>query len=197
MSKFNLIFPMAGESSRFNYQFKPFLQISDQTFIELAYLHFKKHENKIHRLYFIITKEQYDTININEKLTSLFWYFQLIILPEKTLGPYLTIQAALKTTEIDTNLPCFICDCDHSINIDPMIRFIQENDNFDILIPVWDITTENSSDWGIVYLNEKNKVVDFSEKKIIHKDYIHKGIIGCYYFQNLEYFLSYNYYNIS
>ena len=197
MSKFNLIFPMAGESSRFNYQFKPFLQISDQTFIELAYLHFKKHENKIHRLYFIITKEQYDTININEKLSSLFCYFQLIVLPEKTSGPYLTIQAALQTNKIDTNLPCFICDCDHSINIDPMISFINENDNFDIVIPVWDITTENSSDWGIVYLNEKNKVVDFSEKKIIHKDYIHKGIIGCYYFQNLKYFLSYDYNNIS
>ena len=30
---FNVIFPMAGESKRFNYQFKPFLQISDLTFI--------------------------------------------------------------------------------------------------------------------------------------------------------------------
>ena len=197
MSKFNLIFPMAGESRRFNYQFKPFLQISDQTFIELAYHRFKKYEKKIHRLYFIITKEQDDKINIKEKLDSLFIYFHLIVLPEKTSGPYLTIQAALQTNEINTNLPCFICDCDHSINIDPMISFINENDNFDILIPVWDITNENSSDWGIVYLNEKDKVVDFSEKKIIHKDSIYKGIIGCYYFKNLEYFLSYDYNNIS
>ena len=83
MSKFNLIFPMAGESRRFNYQFKPFLQISDQTFIELAYHRFKKYEKKIHRLYFIITKEQDDKINIKEKLDSLFIYFHLIVLHEK------------------------------------------------------------------------------------------------------------------
>ena len=38
---FNIIFPMAGESSRFDYEFKPFLQISDETFIELAYKYFK------------------------------------------------------------------------------------------------------------------------------------------------------------
>ena len=50
MTLFNVIFPMAGESKRFNYKFKPFLQISDETFIELAYLHFKKHEDKINQL---------------------------------------------------------------------------------------------------------------------------------------------------
>lgn len=198
MLKFNLIFPMAGESRRFNYQFKPFLQISDQTFIELAYHYFKKHETKIHRLYFIITKEQNDNLKIKEKLSSLFYYFDLIVLPEKTTGPYLTIQEALKKNIISIDLPCFICDCDHSINIDPMINFIQHcSGDFDILLPVWDITNENSSDWGVVYFDENDKVIDFSEKKIIHKDYIYKGIIGCYYFKNLEYFQKYNFNNLS
>ena len=43
MEKLNIIFPMCGESSRFNYKFKPFLQISDLTFIELAFKYFKKY----------------------------------------------------------------------------------------------------------------------------------------------------------
>ncbi len=29
MKKLNIIFPMCGKSSRFNYKFKPFIQISD------------------------------------------------------------------------------------------------------------------------------------------------------------------------
>ena len=64
--KFNIIFPMAGESKRFNYQFKPFLQISDETFIELAYKYFKNYQNQIHNLYFIITKEQQQKFNIKK-----------------------------------------------------------------------------------------------------------------------------------
>ena len=197
MSYFNVIFPMAGESSRFNYNFKPFLQISDTTFIELAYLHFKKYESRIHKVYFVITESQEKQFNVNHKLKNLFHTFELIILNQKTSGPYLTIQSAIKSSHIDKNIPCFICDCDHSINIEPMIHFIDNHNEYTIIIPVWDITNENSSDWGIVYLNEKNEVIDFSEKKIIHKDYIHKGIIGCYYFKNLNYFTQHHCNNIS
>lgn len=55
MKKLNIIFPMSGESSRFNYKFKPFLQISDLTFIELAFKYFKKYINSIKRVYFVVT----------------------------------------------------------------------------------------------------------------------------------------------
>ena len=61
--KFNIIFPMAGESSRFNYNFKPFLQISDSTFLELAFKYFKFYLNNINIIYFVVTKKQYDNNN--------------------------------------------------------------------------------------------------------------------------------------
>ena len=32
--KLNIIIPMAGESSRFNYKFKPFMLLDNKTFIE-------------------------------------------------------------------------------------------------------------------------------------------------------------------
>ena len=81
---FNVIFPMAGESKRFNYQFKPFLQISDLTFIELAYKYFKDYEEKINHLYFIITKQQEEEYKIKNRLSQLFTNFSVIIIPEKT-----------------------------------------------------------------------------------------------------------------
>ena len=69
--KFNIIFPMAGESSRFDYEFKPFLQISDETFIELAYKYFKNYEDRINQLYFIITQEQENNLNVKNTLNDM------------------------------------------------------------------------------------------------------------------------------
>ena len=36
MNHINVIFPLAGDGSRFNYDFKPFIFATDKTFIELA-----------------------------------------------------------------------------------------------------------------------------------------------------------------
>ena len=199
MSQFNIIFPMGGESKRFNYEFKPFIQISDETFIELAYKYFKRYENRICKIYFIITKQQGEKFNINDKLSKLFQNYQLIIIPEKTSGPFMTIKNSL--SQINTNIPAFICDCDHSIDIKPMIDLLDNNDNFSIIIPYWDIKNENIEDWGIMYL-EDNNIINFSEKKLVgeyltndNSKYV--GIIGCYYFKDLSFFKNYEYSNIT
>mgnify|MGYP003125675168 CR=1 FL=1 len=42
MNNINLIFPVAGEGSRFGGVFKPFLKIGDKHFIEVTYEPFKK-----------------------------------------------------------------------------------------------------------------------------------------------------------
>ena len=39
--KMNIVIPMAGESSRFNYNFKPFLQLDNRVFIERVLDSFK------------------------------------------------------------------------------------------------------------------------------------------------------------
>ena len=197
--KFNIIFPMAGESSRFDYEFKPFLQISDETFIELAYKYFKNYEDRINQLYFIITQEQENNLNVKNTLNKLFENFTLIILPKKTKGPFMTIHQAIKYSKIDQTIPSFICDCDHSIDISPMIDFIEKSTSFEILIPYWDIKKkeERYQDWGIIYKNDKHQIIDFSEKSIVHNDLNYYGIIGCYYFKNLSYFNEPNHTNIS
>ena len=51
--KLNVVFPMAGEGSRFGYTFKPFISVGDLTFIERAISPFLKHEDKINKFYFI------------------------------------------------------------------------------------------------------------------------------------------------
>lgn len=198
MNKFNVIFPMAGEGSRFNYQFKPFLNISDQTFIELAYKYFKMYDTQINNLIFIITKKQAENkiYNIEYRLKEIFGNdIKLIIIKEKTKGPYQTIKNALGIIKIEG--PSFICDCDHSINISPIINQLSNLKNYDVILSTWNISEENINSWSKVYYNEKNEIVGFSEKELLDIGKKYYGIIGCTYIKDLSFFNNENYINIS
>ena len=103
----------------------------------------------------------------------------------------MTIKSAINHSKLDINIPSFICDCDHSINIKPIVNYINQNDDYKIVIACWDIrkNDENYQDWGIIYKNNENQIIDFSEKVLLgndHNNYF--GIIGCYFFKNLYYF---------
>ena len=52
MSKVTVIFPMAGDGSRFGRKFKPFLSITEKTFIESAVFPFRAHLEKIKEFVF-------------------------------------------------------------------------------------------------------------------------------------------------
>ena len=181
MKKLNIIFPMGGESSRFNYKFKPFLQISDLTFIELAFKYFKEHINLIDKVYFIVTEEKNVNNNVEQKLKHYFKEvnYELIILKQQTDSHYETIKKGI----IEKNImgETIICDCDHSIDIDPMIFFLNNNDT-DILVPYWNLNQCNNS-WDKIIVNEENNTIIKFDDKLSKSKY---GIIGCIYFKNVE-----------
>ena len=67
--KYNLIFPIAGEGSRFGYTFKPFLEVDNKgNFIELAFSPFKKHLSKIDKILFIFLKAQETKYDVSNKV---------------------------------------------------------------------------------------------------------------------------------
>lgn len=188
MKKLNIIFPMGGESSRFNYKFKPFLQISDLTFIELAFKYFKEHINLIDKVYFIVTEEKNVNNNVEQKLK---YYFkevnhELIILKQQTDSHYETIKKGI----IEKNImgETIICDCDHSIDIDPMMFFLNNNDT-DILVPYWNLNQYNNS-WDKIIINEENNTIIKFDDKLSKSKY---GIIGCIYFKNVEILKEFDY----
>lgn len=201
INKFNIIFPMAGEGSRYNYKFKPFLQISDNKFIELALLHFSKYKNFIDTIYFIITLKQNTENNVDNVLKELFeeYNYKLIILDNKTNNQYETIYHALQKEKITGK--AFLSDCDHSIDISPMIEYINNNDsnNYDLLIPTWDIQNDNKSRWGKIYVDiDTNEIIDSCEKNILDiPNTIDFGVIGSYFFKNIEDLLEYNFDSIT
>ena len=177
--KFNILFPMAGKATRFGCIFKPFKQISDMTFIELSFLHFKKYLNNIDKVYFTVTEEQYKENNKKKKLTSYFnnINFEIIILKEQTNSQFETIKKSIILKNLTGSF--FICDCDHSIDISPMITIIK-NKNPDILVPFAFIEKDNNN-FDKIILNEKNKL-QFPGKNVESN----MGVIGCNYMKNIE-----------
>ena len=56
--KLNVLIPMAGESQRFNYKFKPFLFLDNRRFIEHCVDSFLPYNSIIKSYNFIITEQQ-------------------------------------------------------------------------------------------------------------------------------------------
>lgn len=205
----NIIILMAGESSRFDYKFKPFIKLNNRTFIEHVMDSFIKYDKKINSYNFIITEKLEKMNNVEYVLkqnlfNNLENKINVIIINKKTSGPYQTLINALKN-EI-SNL--IICDCDHQINIKPIITSI--NEYIDIIIPLWNISYNEQHNWGKIVIKD-NKIIKICEKEIIEpEDDINIfGMIGCYYFKssnlltnnsiynNMSDFLKSNYNNLN
>jgi GTP:adenosylcobinamide-phosphate guanylyltransferase/thiamine kinase-like enzyme len=177
---------MAGKSSRFDYNFKPFLNLDNRVFIEHVMDSFDNLE--VNTFNFIIRKEQENLNQVTNKLKNVLFphlskKINVIVIDDDTDGPFQTIRRGLKKISNIENL--IICDCDHYVDIAPITEKLQ-NDFLDIVIPTWKIKPEEQKNWGKVIVNQgTNTVVGFCEKQIFQEKppLIARGTIGCYYFR--------------
>ena len=189
----SVIFPIAGLGSRFGYTFKPFLKATEYTFIELAKKPFDRLKDfGYHPSYYFIYREgQEKEYNVTKTLKTLFpndTINGLII--NDTNGPLQTLQKA--TQKYNLKGMAFVCDCDHSIQIEPMIESFDLIEHNDVLIPTWNIEEKDYIHWGKIKLDTQHKIIDFCEKEYMKaEDGFVKGLIGCYLFKNIEKILSY------
>ena len=106
-----------------------------------------------------------------------------IILPNRTSGPVETVSKYI--AKEDSKNSVIICDCDHSINIDPIMKIVTKKNNIDCLIPIWDIEKKDMHAWSIISVAD-NRIVSISEKNIPENAEEYFGVIGCYYFRGLD-----------
>lgn len=199
--KLNIIIPMAGESSRFNYKFKPFLYLDNRRFIEHTLDNFIRNDNQINTYNFIITEKQEIDNNVLNTLKIIFPNIankiNVVIITKKTSGPYQTILLALQNIILKDINNVIICDCDHSIDIDPILQKL--NNNVQLLIPLWNLRDNEQHNWGkVIFFNKK--IYRFCEKEYIiaRENQEIYGLIGCYYFKNINLLLNIStYLNIS
>lgn len=198
--KINLIIPMAGESSRFNYKFKPFIKISDKTFIEKVLTYFINYKEQLKNIYFIVNKEQYNKNNVKMMLDYILYdkkiNFKIIILDKKTNSQYETLKKGIIKDNISG--PSIICDCDHMVNIEPLFIFLNQNSP-DLVLSLNNINENQINSWGIVIFNNNNEIINISEKMIPDKfiDCKYSGIIGCNYLHKVEDIINYEFINLT
>ena len=198
--KISVIFPIAGLGSRFGYTFKPFLKATEYTFIELAKKPFDILKNYGYQVeyYFIYRESQEKAYDVTKQLKTIFPTDNITGLTIcDTDGPLQTLQQAI--TKYNLNGLAFVCDCDHAIQIEPMIENLDLLDKYDVIIPTWNIEEKDYAQWGKIKLDQQNNIIDFCEKEYMNShNGIVKGLIGCYLFKQIKNLLYYPAYeNIS
>jgi len=184
--KFNVIIPMAGESSRFGYRFKPFLNLDNRTFIEHVVGSFSKID--VEKYFFIIREEQERDNGVTDHLKNFLFpqlseKIEVVQIKSKTKGPYQTILAGI--SQIGDVENAIICDSDHYVDISPMIESVTGPDPVDIAIPVWNISYREQQNWGKLIVSDiDGAICDVCEKEIVEESSGKTiyGILGCYYF---------------
>lgn len=182
MKDVTIIFPMAGEGQRFGNKFKPFLKIFNKTFLELAIQPFLKYKNEIKNFVFIVRKDHYDKFDVAQQISDfhLTIPFVIKIVPE-TKNVVETISYLFEDKPLENVI---FCDCDHSINVDPLFDEIKKEE-YNCIIPGWESYIPQKS-WSIACVDDKNIVKDISEKKIPKTIGNYYGVIGCYYFKKIK-----------
>lgn len=188
--KVSVIFPMAGDGTRFGgSEFKPFIDGTEKVFIELAKEPFHQYKDQFSFEYFFIYRQdQEDTYDVKRRLQDFFPNDSLhfCILPTKTSGPAETLARAALLYNLSG--PAFVCDCDHAINIQPMIQYLETQSIPDILVPLLAIKESEQANFGKVKLSKQGIPMGFYEKEIVpfSDEYDVKGLIGCYFFKDIS-----------
>lgn len=185
MKKLNLIFPVAGEASRFGGTFKPFLNIGDITFIETTFEPFKKWSEHIATVYFICTEKQEELFDVTDKMKNIIDHdkVEVLIIKNKTEGPYQTISQGIAN---DVKGPAIVCDCDHTLNVDNIFNEYIKGGKFDAIIPTWDIRKDEYANWSKLLIGNRGIEMICEKEKIESDTFIVKGIIGCILFNNIQ-----------
>lgn len=186
MNTCTVLFPMAGNGMRFGGTFKPFLNATEKTFIELAKEPFSVYEDVFSMKYiFIFRKDQEIEFNVSNRLRTMFPNdsINFFILDKETSGPLNTVHKAISSMNLKGQI--FICDCDHIIPQDEIkIALLKESP--DVLIPTYEFKNNESSSWSKVVLNHLRIPLFFKEKEFVDPsyDYIIEGMIGCHYIKD-------------
>lgn len=174
-----VVFPIAGTSARAGFKYRPFLEIGDETFIEAAARPFQRWEHLIDKFVFVCLAEHEAQHSVRARLAEMFSSrrHEVVVLPEITRGPADTLVRAIEAANIIGRV--IVCDCDHSIDIDPLFSRIGDGDS-DCLLPTWKLKGEDLKAWSVAAVISQ-RVTGIAEKRLPEGNGEFVGVIGCTY----------------
>ncbi len=177
-----VVFPIAGTGPRSGFKFRPFMELGNETFIEAAARPFRRWARSIDRFVFVCLKEQDAQYGVSERLGKMFADrpHQVVTLERATRGPAETLVQAIKATNLTGRL--IACDCDHSIEVDPLFGAIAELDA-DCVLSTWPLRGEDLRAWSVAAI-ANGRVTGIAEKRLPDGNGDFVGVVGCTYLAN-------------
>jgi len=181
----DIFFPMAGQGARFGHKFKPFLTIGEETFIEAAMRPFRAFADRVARFVFVYLEAQEAQFDVRRRLESMFTGLPVhtVALATPTRGPAETIARA--TERVGAGGAAFVCDCDHSLDVQPLFERAAAG-GYDAILPVWPLAENELASWSVAMV-EDGHVRAIAEKRMpTVRRGTAMGVIGCYGFRDME-----------
>lgn len=174
-----VVFPIAGQSARSGFKYRPFLEVGAETFIEAAARPFGRWASAIERMVFVCLADHEAEHRVTERIGTMFSdrRHDVVVLPNPTSGPLETVVRAIETAKIAGRV--IICDCDHSVDTDPLFRTIGE-DPAECVLPTWRLKGEDLRAWSVAAVSNR-RVTGIAEKRLPHGNGDFHGVIGCVY----------------
>lgn len=174
-----VIFPIAGTTGRSGFKYRPFIDLGSETFIEAAARPFYRWSQVIDRFVFVCLQEHEDEHAVTSRIGQMFAgrRHDVVVLPEQTRGPADTIVRAIAALDLDGEI--VVCDCDHSIDIDPLFRALGDG-AADCILSTWKLRNEDLRAWSVAAVSDQ-KVNGIAEKKLPQGNGDFVGVIGCTY----------------
>jgi aminoglycoside phosphotransferase (APT) family kinase protein len=178
------VFPIAGTSARSGFKFRPFLELGGETFIEAAARPFRKWSHVIARLVFVCLEEHERAHAVRARLGAMFAdrRHDVVVLAKHTAGPAETVVRAIEAANITGRM--IVCDCDHSVDVDPLFRAIGD-DAADCILPTWSLRDEDLRAWSVAAVADR-RVNGIAEKRLPEGNGEFVGVIGCAYLADAQ-----------
>jgi hypothetical protein len=187
-----IVFPIAGTGARSGFKFRPFLELGGGasrgvfggTFIEAAARPFRAWSHAIRQLVFVCLEEHDAEHAVTARLAAMFpdQPHQVVRLPRPTRGPAETVMRALDAAGITGRV--IVCDCDHSIDVDPLFRAIGDG-AADCILPTWKLKGEDLRAWSVAAVSD-HRVTGIAEKRLPDGNGEFVGVIGCSYLADVR-----------
>lgn len=179
-----VVFPIAGTGARSGFKFRPFLELGGGTFIEAAARPFQAWSHVISRLVFVCLEDHEAQHAVTSRIAAMFADrpHQVVRLPRPTSGPAETVMRAVEAANITGRV--IVCDCDHSVDVDPLFRAIGD-DAADCVLPTWKLKGEDLRAWSVAAVSEQ-RVTGIAEKRLPDGNGEFVGVIGCSYLADVR-----------
>lgn len=174
-----VVFPIAGTSSKSGFKYRPFIELGSETFIEAAARPFLKWAHVIDRLVFVCLEEHEALHEVRTRIARMFGdrKHEVVVLAKPTTGPAETVVRAIEVAGITGRM--IVCDCDHSVDVDPLFQAIGDG-AAECILPTWKLKGEDLRAWSVAGITGP-RVNGIAEKRLpdCNGDFV--GVIGCTY----------------